>query len=75
MPIFVKPPAPVINPSIRIPFATSAVKIAEPVLIPPVIISNESEVDVPVEKILPPALPMDMRPVQVFLFFVFFKAP
>ncbi|CAB4823944.1 unannotated protein [freshwater metagenome] len=59
----------------RMPFLTSVVKVAVPVLIPPVIISNESVVKLPVETILAPVLPTVMGPVQVFLFFVFFNAP
>ena len=59
----VNPPDPEITASMRIPLLTSVVNVKLPVLIPPVRIINESAVEVPVERILPPALPMVMRPV------------
>ena len=51
--IFVSaPPVPVITASIRIPLITSVVKVLLDKLTPPVVINNESEVLVPLDRIV-----------------------
>ena len=74
--IFVKPPVPLITPSIRIPFTTSVVNVKLDKLIPPVSTNKESEVvpdNVPLTIVVDE--PKVIAPVHLLLFLVFFIAP